>query len=123
MSNIVAIKKLSPWSLGKVFCIYYFFWGITFGIVYLFQGQPSIYAPLGFVTLFLSVKLNLRLYAQDNLLSKLGFAFWSLPCYAVSGWLTGFLGAFLYNWGSRFLQLRIYGESSTEPPADVSPRR
>ena len=108
------IKKISPGSLAKAFCVYYLFWGFIFGIAYLFQGHLSVYAPLGFVTLFLSVKLNLVFFAQDNFLSKLGFAIWALPFYAASGWLTGFLGAYLYNGCSSYLGLRICAECSME---------
>ena len=113
------IQKVSPGSLARAFCIYYLFWGFVFGIVYLFQGHPSVNAPLGFVTLFLSLKLNLTFYAQDNLLSKFGFAIWSLPFYAASGWVTGFLGAYLYNWCSSFLGLRICGEYTIETGANL----
>ena len=121
MSQKAPIQRVSPSSLAKVFCIYYLFCGFTFGIAYLFQGHPSVYAPLGFVTLFLSVRLNLVFYPQDNFLSKLGYAIWSLPCYGISGWLTGFLGAFLYNWCSSFLGLQIQAEYLPEAGIGLAP--
>ena len=86
MKRIISINMLSA---GNLLFIVYGVWGI----VYLFFAQhtrtDAVVAPLGLILPKLSFTLNFSLGKGYRLLAPL--------IYAVTGWITGFAFAGLYN--------------------------
>src|SRR5262249_20285812 len=120
MDSTTTITKVAPLSLAKVFCLYYTFWGLVFSLVTLFSQNSAFFAPLGFWTLFLAAKINFIFHPQDNFLSRLGFALWTVPLYAVTGWVTGLIGATIYNLCSRYFGLQARGVVLSEHQGEES---
>jgi hypothetical protein len=111
MPTKMQIARLAPFSLAKVLSIYYVFWGFVYCLVYLLTDKDAWYAPLGFWTLFLAAKINITFHTGESLLAKVGFLFWSMVCFAITGWLTGFISAAIYNLCSRTFGLQVLGEA------------
>jgi hypothetical protein len=107
MPQTAAIKKLVPLSLAKVFATYYGFWGLVIGCIYLVQLKEDWYAPVGVLTLFYDLKINLTLHPEPNFLSKAGDLLWLSFYYALTGWLSGLMAAVIYNFCSRHLGVQI----------------
>ena len=85
MPTEMQIARLSPLSLAKVLSIYCIFWGFIFSLAKMLTDKEAWYAPLGFWTLFLAAKINITFHTGDNLPAKVGFLFWSMACFAITG--------------------------------------
>jgi hypothetical protein len=111
MSESAPIARFSPLSLAKVFSIYYAFWGFFSGLIYWFVDKDTWYAPLGVWTLFVAAKLDFNFHPQANSGSKIVYTFWMAALFAGSGWVSGLLGAVIYNLCSNYFGLRIEGNT------------
>jgi hypothetical protein len=101
------IRSFVPLSFAKVCATYYGFWGLVTGCIYLIELREAWYAPLGVWTLFYFAKIDFTLRPEDTLLSKAGDLFWLTTLYSLTGWLSGLVGAAIYNLCSKFLGLQI----------------
>jgi hypothetical protein len=72
------------------------------------------HAPLGFWTSFLAAKLDIAFHAHTNMLSGISLTFWATVCFAVTGWVSGLIGAFIYDLGSRVFGLQLQRQSEAE---------
>ncbi len=84
MPQTVKIVRVSPLLLAKVL-FYYVFWGFFSSVVNLFAEKEAWHVPLGFWTLFLAGKINITFHTGESLLAKVGFVFWSLLCFGITG--------------------------------------
>jgi len=110
-------KRLSPISLAKLFSVYYAFWGFVYGLTYMLTQKEAWHAPLGFWTLFLAAKLDITFHAQANTLSVIGLLFWAILCFGLTGWISGLIGAVIYNLCPSTFGLQTYGviEPESQP--------
>ena len=83
MPQTLKIVRFSPLSLAKV--LYYVFCGLFSSVVNLFAEKEAWHVPLGFWTLFLAGKINITFHTGESPLAKVGFVFWSLVCFGITG--------------------------------------
>jgi hypothetical protein len=107
--------------IGQSAFFYYVFGGFFSSVVNLFAEKEAWHVPLGFWTLFLAGKINITFHTGETLLANVGFLFWSLLCFGITGWFTGLIGAALYNLCSRWFGIQV--EGAGESILDESPRR
>lgn len=108
-TDMTPIKKLSPVSLAKVSAIYYAVGGLLTLVIDLAAGMEVLKVPLGFLTLFLGLKIDFTYHRALWMPGVISQLFFSTILYALTGWVTGFLGALIYNFVSDRFNVRIKG--------------
>jgi hypothetical protein len=103
------IRSIAGTSLANIIAIYYAIGGFATIIASVIDKSSKLSAPLGLLFPYLSLKINLTYARSDNVFS---IAVHMLVCtivYGVSGWLTGYVGATVYNLLARIFGLRLRG--------------
>jgi hypothetical protein len=109
MQEMGQIRRVSPTSLARVAAVYYALGGLLVLIIDLAIGMEKLTVPLGFVTLFLGLKIDFTYHRALWIPGIVSQLFFSTILYALTGWVSGFLTAIAYNFMSQHFNVRIKG--------------
>jgi hypothetical protein len=105
--------KACPLSLAELFSIYYAFWGFVYGLTYMIYSEGCVACTARILDI-VPAKLDIAFHAHTNMLSGISLTFWATACFAVTGWVSGLIGAFIFNLCSRVFGLQLQRQSETE---------
>ena len=114
------IRSIAATSLANIIAIYYAIGGIATIIASAIDKPSKLSAPLGLLFPYLSLKINLTYAQSDNVFSVVVQTLVFTIIYGVSGWLTGYVGATIYNLLARYFGLRLRGTVDTVSPTVVT---
>lgn len=109
------ITHISPKSVARLAAIYYAFGGLLTLVVDLAIGMERLKVPVGLFTLFLGLKLDFSYHRALWVPGIVSQVLFSTILYAITGWISGFIGALVYNLIARRLNVRVEGTFDVEP--------
>ena len=92
--RIIAVKAQ---PVAVILTILYATSGFVVWLWYAFTGAPSLKLPLGFLAPMLQLSLYLDVAKSSSILWNLLLCIASVISYAVTGWISGSIMAFLFN--------------------------
>jgi hypothetical protein len=117
-ADIRIIRSLTFKPVANLFAVWYGFWGIVSGTVFVSSNAKSISSPVGLLIPFVDVKLNLISIRAPTLPGAIVLAMFHVLLCAATGWISGLLTALAYNLLSRRLHVQLRGSTETLTPSD-----
>ena len=112
------IRSLAARSVANLFAMWYCFWGLFAGVIFVFKNVERFTVPLGLFIPFVDWHLNFSVTRAPTLPGVIVQAmFFALFC-AATGWISGVLTAFAYNLLSKHLGFQLQGCVETQPLLD-----
>lgn len=117
-ADIRIIRSLTLKSVANLFAVWYGFWGIVSGLVFVSSNAKSISSPVGLLVPLVEVKLNLISIRAPTLPGAIVQAMFFVLLCAATGWISGLLTALAYNLLSRHLHVQLRASTETLAPSD-----
>src|SRR4051812_10865028 len=90
----MTIRHINPMSAARFFLIAYGLVGAFASIQSALSNADTVYAPLGIASHYAWLKLDLHINLAPPYFHTI---FLAIFAYAVSGWISGFVFAYIYN--------------------------
>ena len=118
-ADVQPIRSLALRSVASLFALWYGFWGLIGGAVFVSSIAARISVPLGLFIPFVDLHLNFSVTRAPTLPGAIVQGMFFVLFCAATGWVSGLLTALAYNLVSRHLGFQLRGTVETHPLSDV----
>lgn len=102
------IKYIDPLSLARYASLFYVPLALSYFELLGFQGADRVSVPIGFYFAYVHFTFSINVPRPETWIAAGLLVFFSSICFAITGWITGFVCAIFYNLFARYFRgLRI----------------
>jgi len=116
--GLTRILSINSMSLARITAVYYSLVGAITILVYVFEQQEKVSAPLGLLLPYFSIKINLTFDRAESTTGTALQILFFMMVYGISGWISGIVVSVFYNLLSKYLGIQIKGSADPLPVCD-----